>query len=41
LPTLHGLAFLGEPRLDGSVRRVPARVLVAARRESTPVVPPG
>ena len=39
---VHGLAFLGELGLDGSVRRVPGIVpLVAALDESTPVVPPG
>jgi magnesium chelatase family protein len=39
---VHGLAFLGELGLDGSVRRVPGIVpLVAALAESTPVVPPG
>ena len=39
---VHGLAFLGELGLDGSVRRVPGIVpIVAALDGSTPVVPPG
>ena len=38
---LGGLAFLGELGLDGSIRRVPGIVLVAALGEQIAVVPAG